>query len=98
MNNDIIIAIENLARALEDEDDAIRLWAMATVASRLGMTAVLTTEEDAVASIVEVGEMWSDSVGQQLEDEPGRRDESLRAAHGVVMRLLEAVECSVLAV
>ena len=97
MNNDIIIAIENLARALEDEDDAIRLWAMATVASRLGMTAVLTTEEDAVASIVEVGEMWADSVEQQLEDDPGRRGETLRAAHSVMTRLLKGVECSVLA-
>jgi hypothetical protein len=97
MNNDIVIAIENLARAVEAEDDEIRLWAMATVASRLGMTAVLTTEEDAVASLVEVGEMWCDTVAQQLEDDPGRRGETLRAAHAVVMRLLEGVECSVLA-
>ena len=97
MNNDIIIAIENLALAAHGEDDAVRIWAMATVASRLGMTAVLTTEEDPVASMVEVGQMWTDSVEQLLEDDPEHSGDTLRAAHGVVMGLLEAVDCGVLA-
>ena len=97
MNDQITIAIENLARAVEGEDDAVRIWAMATVASRLGMTAVLTTEEDPVASMVEVGQMWTDSVEQLLEDDPEHTGDTLRAAHGVVMGLLEAVDRGVLA-
>ncbi len=92
MYDQITIAIENLARAVEGEDDAVRIWTVATVASRLGMTAVLTTEEDSVASMVEVGQMWADMVAEQLEDEPDRRGETLRAAHAVVQRLLDGVE------
>lgn len=95
MNNDITIAIENLTRAIEVEDDAVKVWTLVTVASRLGISAIVTAHDDPVVGITEVGEMWCDTVAQQLEDGPGRRGETLRAAHGVVMRLLEAVDCSV---
>lgn len=97
MNNDIVIAIENLARILEHEDEVVRVWALASLASRFGMTAIVTAEEDSVDAIVEVGEMWADSVDQQLAEDPNHATDTLRAAHRVVMRLLEAVDCSVLA-
>ena len=91
MYDDITRSIENLARAAEHEDDTVRIWAVATLASRLGMVAVLTTLEDPVEAITEVGEMWVGMVAQQLEEQPGKAGDTLRASHGVVQRLLRDV-------
>ena len=92
MNNDIIIAIEILARAVQDEDSTVRVWAAASLASRLGMAAILTANPDRVEAVVEVGELWVLSVAELLEDEPHRQGDTLRAAHAVVQRLLDGVE------
>ena len=43
-------------------------------------------------AITEIGEMWADMVAEQLEDEPNRQGDTLRAAHAVVQRLLDGVE------
>ena len=91
MYDDITRSIENLARAAEGADDTVRIWAVATLASRLGMVAVLTTLEDPVEAITEVGEMWTDMVAQQLEEQPDKSGQTFRASRAVVQRLLRNV-------
>jgi hypothetical protein len=88
---DIHRAVEALGAELEDEADVIRIWAVFSLASRVGLEAILTAADDPVDAIVEVGSMWADQVAQALEDEPGRQAEILRAAHAVVERLLGVV-------
>jgi hypothetical protein len=88
---DIHQAVESLGASLADEPDEIRIWAVFTLASRVGLEAILTAATDPVDAIVEVGAMWADMVEQQLGDQPGRQAETLRAAHAVIERLLHAV-------
>lgn len=85
---DIDISIQKLAAEVADEPSTVRIWTVARLASAIGLDAILTGTEDPVEAIVEVGEMWADQVAQQLEDEPHRRVDTLRAAHSVVQRLL----------
>ena len=86
--NDIALAVEQLARAIEDQPDEVRIWAAAAFAIRLGVIAFLSTADDPVQVVTEVGELWVDQVAELLEDEPHRRGDTLRAA-AVVQRLLD---------
>ena len=88
---DIHQAVESLGASLEDEPDEVRIWAVFTLASRVGLEAILTAAADPVDAIVEIGAMWTDMVEQQFGDEPGRHPDTLRAAHAVVERLLGVV-------
>ena len=88
---DIADAIEQLATAIEDQPSVIRIWTVATLASRLRLEVAISASPDPVDAIVEFGEIWADSVAQQLADEPHRQGDALRAAHTVVQRLLAHV-------
>ena len=88
---DIADAIEKLAIAIEDQPSVIRIWTVATLASRLGLEVAISASPDPVDAIEDLGEIWADSVVQQLEDEPHRQGDTLRAAHTVVQRLLAHV-------
>lgn len=88
---EIHCAVEALGAALEDEPDEIRIWTTFSLASRLGLEAVLTAATDPVEAIVEIGALWADQVAQQVLDEPGRLSETLRAAHAVIECLLDVV-------
>ena len=87
--NDIALAVERLARAIEDQPDEVRIWAAASFAQRLGLGAILSANPDPVEAIVETGEMWADSVAELLVDQPHRRGDALMAARAVVQRLLD---------
>ena len=91
MYDDITRSIENLARAAEHEDAIVRIWAVATLASRLNVVAALSSEDDAVEAITDIGESWTDMVEQQLHEQPDRRGDTLRASHAVVQRLLRGI-------
>lgn len=87
--NDIALAVQQLARAIEDQPDEVRIWAAASFAGHLGLAAIISAKDDPVEAIVEIGEMWADSVAELLDDQPHRRGDTLRAAHAVVERLLD---------
>ena len=89
--NDIARAVEQLASTIRDQPDEVRIWAAASLASRLGLEAIHSANSDPVEAIVETGEMWADSVAELLVDQPHRRGDILRAAHAVVQRLLHEV-------
>lgn len=76
-------AIEQLAQQVEEEDDLVSLWAVAAFAIRLGVVAVVSTAEDPVEAMTEVGEMWADMVLDVLERQPERRLDVLRSVAGI---------------
>ena len=87
--NDIALAVQQLARAIEDQPDEVRIWAAASFAGHLGLDVIVSANPGPVEAIIEVGELWADSVAELLEDQPHRRGETMRGAHGVVQRLLD---------
>ena len=87
--NDIALAVEQVACAIDDQPDEVRIWAAASFAQRLGLDAILSANPDPVEGISEIGEMWADSVSELLEDQPCRRGDALMAARAVVQRLLD---------
>jgi len=89
--NDIHRAVEYLGTALADEGNLVRIWAVASLASRVGVEAVLTSAEDRVVALEETGTLWADTFAELLEDEPQRRADALRAAHAVVVHLLGSI-------
>ena len=89
--NDITTAIEHLARRITDEPSITRIWTVASLASALQLQVILSASTDSVEAITEVGQMWTDMVADVLEDEPGRKAETLRAARTVVGQLLNIV-------
>ena len=91
MYDAITLGIENLATALHHEDDLVKIWAVAHLASRLNVVAALSNEDDAVEAITDIGESWADMVEQQLHEQPDRRGDTLRASHAVVQRLLRGI-------
>jgi len=88
---DIPELVERLGRAVEDQPSEVRIWTVAMLASRLGLTAVMTAHDDCVQRTEEIGEMWADMVADALEEEPRRQAGTLRAAYRVIERLLAAV-------
>ena len=55
--NDIAIAVQQLASAIEDQPDEVRIWAAASFAGHLGLAAIISANDDPVEAIVEIGEM-----------------------------------------
>ena len=88
---DIPQAVERLGLSIEHYEDEVRVWAVAMLASRLGITAVFTSLDGRAEAIGELGAMWADMVREAVEDEPLGSPDALRAAHGVVEQLLRAV-------
>ncbi len=89
--NDIPICIERLAQAAENEISVVRIWTVATLASRLGLEAIVSAAPDPVEAIAEVGDLWAAGVEEALEDAPDRQADTLRAAHAVVQRLFRCI-------
>ncbi len=89
--NDIAEGIEQLARHVEREPSEVRIWTTFSLASRLGLEAILSSAPDPVQAVVEVGELWTDQVAEVLEGEPHRQADTLRAARAVIKRLLTVV-------
>lgn len=90
--NDIAHAIEQLARLVEHEDPVVHLWAVASLAARLGVVAVLADACDPVEAVAEIGDLWADQVVELLEEHPGRKAEVMSAVQVVMRRLLDAVQ------
>ena len=67
-------------------------WAVATLATGLGITVAMSSSDDPIESTREIGEEWADMAARQLNDEPRRRGDALRAAHSVVEQLLKVVQ------
>ena len=88
---DIADAIRNLACKVQDQPSEVRIWTALSLASSIGLEAILSSSPDPVEAIVEVGELWVLSVDELLEEQPHRQGEVLRAAHAVVQRLLTVV-------
>ena len=48
--NDIALAVEQVACAIDDQPDEVRIWAAASFAQRLGLDAILSANPDPVPS------------------------------------------------
>jgi hypothetical protein len=90
--NDIANAIERLAHQAEHEDDPVRIWAVAALAIRLGVVAVLAEDDDPVEAVAEIGEIWAGMVTEVMDEHPGQRAEVMSAAQKVIRRVLDAVQ------
>lgn len=88
---DIVDAIRNLAYKAQDQPSEVRIWTASSLSSSLGLEAILSSSEDPVEAIVEMGDLWVLAVDELLEEQPHRQGEVLRAAHAVVQRLLSVV-------
>jgi hypothetical protein len=75
-------ALEQLAATVEAEDhpDDMALWAVAALASRLGVTFALSNESAPLAALQEVGEEWAEQVIEKLDEDPDRQADTLRGS------------------
>ena len=86
-------ALDNLAAAVEAEDhpEDMGLWAVASLASRLGVTFALSNSPAPLPALEEVGEEWAEQVIEMLDDYPDQQAATIRVGWAVAQRLADEV-------
>lgn len=86
-------AIDQLAAAVEAEDHPhdMGIWAVAALASRLGVSFALSNESAPLTALEEVGGEWADQIIEMLDDYHEQQADTLRAALAVVQKLVHEV-------
>lgn len=91
--DEVLRAIDRLAATIKSDTATpmYGLWAAKALADRLDVTSALSGSSDRVDVIADLGNDWVRAIGRALDEHPGRTPETLRAAMGVIERVVEEV-------
>ena len=91
---DVIAAIDRVVACVQGDTDAVlyAAWAVTTLASRLNITCALSTSTDPIGIVHDLGVAWAAEIGTALDQQPGRRAETLLAAKAVIEQVMADVK------
>ena len=92
--HEIAAVIERLAARIKADGncDLYAGWAVATLASKLGITFALSSCTNPAEVITDIGEDWSYQIAQALDEHPAQTAQVLRAAMKVIEQVAEEVK------
>ena len=86
---EIAAVIHDLAARIKADGNADLLggWAVATLASKLGVAVALSSSTNPAEVVRDLGEDWADAISRALDDHPARTVQLLRAAAKVIEQM-----------
>ena len=91
--HEIATVIDHLAARIKADGngDIFGLWAVATLASKLGITTGLSASTDPVEVIEDLGFWWRAAISTALDEHPDRVADILKAGMTVIQKIVADV-------
>lgn len=91
---DVIAAIDRVVACVRADADTgvYSAWAVATLASRLNISAALSASTDPVEVVRDLGDSWATEISTMLTEHPDQTAQVLRAAKAAIERVVEDVK------
>lgn len=97
--HEIAAIIDDLAARIKADGncDLYAGWAVATLASKLGITSALSASSDPVEVVRDLGEDWAEAISRAHDEHPAQTAQVLRAAAKVIEQIAADVKARGLA-